>query len=68
MASLPTGTVTFLFTDIEESTPRWAEDEGAMRRELADHHFEPRGQHHLKGVAGVWPVFGITGPQPKTQS
>jgi predicted ATPase/class 3 adenylate cyclase len=37
MASLPTGTVTFLFTDIEESTARWAEDEGAMRRELADH-------------------------------
>ncbi len=36
-SDLPSGTVTFLFTDIEESTPRWAEDEGAMRRELADH-------------------------------
>ena len=36
-SELPSGTVTFLFTDIEESTPRWAEDEGAMRRALADH-------------------------------
>jgi DNA-binding SARP family transcriptional activator len=34
---LPGGTVTFLFTDIEESTARWAEDEDAMRRALAGH-------------------------------
>ncbi len=35
--SLPTGTVTFLFTDIEGSTRLWEERPEAMRRALARH-------------------------------
>jgi predicted ATPase/class 3 adenylate cyclase len=34
---LPTGTVTFLFTDIEASTPRWETDAESMGAELAAH-------------------------------
>ena len=33
----PTGTVTFLFTDIEGSTRRWEDDADAMRSALATH-------------------------------
>ena len=35
--SLPSGTVTFLFTDIEGSTPRWEHDPDAMSTALAEH-------------------------------
>jgi predicted ATPase/class 3 adenylate cyclase len=37
MTSLPSGTVTFLFTDIEASTARWEHDPAAMRTDLARH-------------------------------
>ena len=37
MASLPTGTVTFLFTDVEGSTKLWERSPEAMRRALARH-------------------------------
>jgi predicted ATPase/class 3 adenylate cyclase len=37
MAGLPTGTVTFLFTDIEGSTKRWENHPAAMRSMLARH-------------------------------
>ncbi len=37
MAELPTGTVTFLFTDIEGSTRRWEADPETMASELALH-------------------------------
>jgi class 3 adenylate cyclase len=37
MTGLPTGTVTFLFTDIEGSTARWERDAEAMRVALARH-------------------------------
>ncbi|MGA7731960.1 MAG: tetratricopeptide repeat protein [Chloroflexia bacterium] len=37
MEKLPSGTVTFLFTDIEGSTKRWEEQPGAMRGDLARH-------------------------------
>ncbi len=37
MADLPTGTVTFLFTDIEGSTTRWEHHPEAMRTALARH-------------------------------
>jgi len=37
MAELPSGTVTFLFTDIEGSTARWEQQPEAMRLALARH-------------------------------
>src|SRR5262245_8725255 len=37
MVSLPSGTVTFLFTDIEGSTSRWEHHPEAMRTALARH-------------------------------
>ena len=37
MESPPTGTVTFLFTDIEGSTRRWQDDPEAMRALLVEH-------------------------------
>ena len=37
MAELPSGTVTFLFTDIEGSTTRWESHPEAMRVALARH-------------------------------
>src|SRR3990172_4397277 len=38
MSSLPTGTVTFLFTDIEGSTPLWERDPKRMAAALQVHH------------------------------
>jgi predicted ATPase/class 3 adenylate cyclase len=37
VADLPTGTVTFLFTDLEVSTRLWDQEPGAMRAALARH-------------------------------
>jgi len=37
LAELPTGTVTFLFTDLEGSTRLWEEHPEAMRAALARH-------------------------------
>ena len=37
MADLPTGTITFLFTDIEGSTTRWEQHRAAMQSALARH-------------------------------
>ena len=37
MSSLPKGTVTFLFTDIENSTPLWEQHPEAMKSALAKH-------------------------------
>ncbi len=37
METLPSGTVTFLFTDIEGSTRRWEQHQAAMREALARH-------------------------------
>jgi predicted ATPase/class 3 adenylate cyclase len=37
MSDLPSGTVTFLLTDIEDSTRLWEEHAGAMRRAMARH-------------------------------
>ncbi len=37
MTGRPSGTVTFLFTDIEGSTRRWERDSDGMRADLAAH-------------------------------
>ena len=37
MGAMPSGTVTFLFTDIEGSTRLWQEDEASMRQAVARH-------------------------------
>ena len=37
MAELPSGTVTFLFTDLEGSTRLWEDDADAMRVAVARH-------------------------------
>ena len=37
VSELPTGTVTFLFTDLESSTRLWEQDPEAMRDALAHH-------------------------------
>jgi class 3 adenylate cyclase len=37
MATLPTGTVTFLFTDIEGSAKLWEQSSDAMKAALAQH-------------------------------
>src|SRR5213594_902578 len=43
MAELPTGTVTFLFTDLEGSTRLWEEHPEAMKAALARHDDIVRG-------------------------
>ena len=43
MESPPTGTVTFLFTDIEGSTRRWQDEPEAMRALLVEHDAIPGG-------------------------
>jgi predicted ATPase len=37
VAGVPSGTVTFLFTDVEESTRRWQDDPEAMRASMVEH-------------------------------
>ncbi len=56
----PTGTVTFLFTDIEGSTRLWERDASAMRQALARHDeilrfaIEGRGGHVFKAVGDAF--------------
>ena len=38
MTTFPSGTVTFLFTDIEGSTARWERDQAAMGLVVERHH------------------------------
>ena len=59
-----TGTVTFLFTDIEGSTQRWRDDEAAMAAALRDHDevltttIERHGGHVFKHTGdGIVAVF-----------
>ncbi len=57
MADLPTGTVTFLFTDIEGSTTRWEQHREAMQAALARHDAILR--QAIEGHGGV--VFKTVG-------
>ena len=64
MAELPSGTVTFLFTDLEVSTRLWDEEPDAMRGALARHDellrdvIEGRNGHVVKGRGdGVHAAF-----------
>src|SRR5712692_3140909 len=55
--TLPSGTVTFLFTDIEGSTPLWERDPAAMQAAVAQHHAIVRGAIDAQGGQ----VFQIVG-------
>jgi predicted ATPase/class 3 adenylate cyclase len=60
MPSSPTGTITFLFTDIEESTRHWDEQPEAMKAALARHDailrssIEAHGGHVFKTVGDAF--------------
>ena len=60
LVSAPSGTVTFLFTDIEGSTRRWEEDAAAMAPALARHDaivrrtVEANGGHVFKTVGDAF--------------
>jgi class 3 adenylate cyclase len=65
MVDLPSGTVTFLFTDLERSTRLWEEQRDAMRAALARHDellagaVEGQGGLVVKGTGdGLHAVFG----------
>jgi predicted ATPase/class 3 adenylate cyclase/Tfp pilus assembly protein PilF len=65
MANHPTGTVSFLFTDIQESTTLWATLPDAMRRSLAHHDAlvrqaaEAHGGHVFKVIGdSIQAAFG----------
>jgi predicted ATPase/class 3 adenylate cyclase/DNA-binding CsgD family transcriptional regulator len=56
-ATLPTGTITFLFTDIEGSTQLWEQHPAEMRRALARH--DSILHHVIEGYSGV--IFKTVG-------
>jgi class 3 adenylate cyclase len=66
--SLPTGTVTFLFTDIEGSVNLWEEHPSAMRAALARHDdllrhaIESHGGHVFKTVGDAFYAAFTTAP------
>ena len=72
--TLPSGVVTFLFTDIEGSTRRWEADPEAMRAALATHDevlrsaIEARGgflfKHTGDGMCAVFTGGGGSGRRP----
>ena len=53
MAELPSGTVTFLLTDVEGSTALWEEAPEAMRAALARHDALFEAAVTARGQAGV---------------
>ncbi len=66
--TLPTGTVTFLFTDIEGSSARWEKHEAAMSPALARHDallresFAAHGGHAFKTVGDAFCAVFATAP------
>jgi class 3 adenylate cyclase len=69
MTKLPTGTVTFLFTDIEGSTKLWERDPKAMSKALSRHDellrkaVEARGGFVFKTVGDAFYVAFSTAPE-----
>src|ERR671910_2149471 len=69
VASPPTGTVTFLFTDIEGSTSLWEDDAPAMQAALARHDellrwvVEERGGYVFKTVGDAFCCAFRTAPE-----
>ncbi|HSH81837.1 MAG TPA: adenylate/guanylate cyclase domain-containing protein, partial [Herpetosiphonaceae bacterium] len=68
MADLPTGTVTFLFTDIEGSTTRWEHQHEAMQMALTRHDailraaIEAHGGHVFKTVGDAFYAVFTSAP------
>ena len=68
MAALPTGTVTFLFTDIEGSTTRWEHQRAAMQAALERHDailrtaIEVHGGHVFKTVGDAFCAVFTSAP------
>ena len=68
MASPPTGTLTFLFTDIEGSTRLWEHDAQGMQAALARHDellrgaIEERGGYVFKTVGDAFCAAFLTAP------
>ncbi len=68
MAGLPSGTVTFLFTDIEGSTTRWEHQRAAMQAALARHDailrtvIEAHGGHVFKTVGDAFCAVFTSAP------
>jgi class 3 adenylate cyclase len=64
MPDLPTGTVTFLFTDIEGSTRLWEQHPEAMTAVLARHDaILSESCPHLRILASGREALGIVGEQ-----
>ena len=69
MAVLPTGTVTFLFTDIEGSTRLWEQNTQAMQLALARHDevlrsaIEERGGYVFKTVGDAFCAAFSSAPE-----
>jgi predicted ATPase/class 3 adenylate cyclase len=68
MADLPSGTITFLFTDVEGSTALWERDRAVMRRaverhlELLDAAIQAHGGVHFKTVGDAVQAAFPTAP------
>jgi len=69
MVALPSGTITFLFTDIEGSSTRWEKSPASMRPALARHDeilrsaIEAHGGHVFKTLGDAFCAAFPTAPE-----